>query len=372
MSRMQGFRLIPRTALHLGRRGVGLEGTEAFCRADTIFSALCMTLRHLEGEAALAQFLERFPRQDRPDPIPPFRLTSAFPCAGNVRFLPKPLLSPPISEEAREQYGKRLKEVHFVSLPIFVAWLNGELLDEHLAADNFLQGGSLWATASERRELEPFRNPRTGEIELWRVDGVPRVTVDRVTSRSAVYQTGAVRYRCARLDGGRQVSAGLWVLVEWLGEPDPAEVDRFRRLLTALGESGLGGERSAGYGLLEVEGPEEFPALEVREPGTRWLTLSPYHPRRSEVGPDGVIGDGAAYSLLVRRGWVTSPEGMSLQRPAVRMLGEGSVLQHPGSGARASYGDLADVTPEALTEHRVWRYGIAFPVPVGAALDRRV
>lgn len=369
---MQGFRLIPRTALHLGRRGVGLEGTEAFCRADTLFSALCMTLRHLEGEAALARFLERFPRQGGPDLIPPFRLTSAFPCAGDVCFLPKPMLPARISEEAAERYGKRLKEVHFVSLPIFTAWLNGDPLDEHLAPGNFLQGGDLWVTASEREELEPFRNPRTGEIELWQVEGVPRVTVDRVTSRSAVYQAGAVRYRRIRLNGGRQISAGLWMLVEWLQEPNTAEADGLRRLMIALGENGLGGERSAGYGLLDVEDPEEFPALEVREPGTRWLTLSPYHPRRSEVGLDGVIGDGAAYSLLVRRGWVTSPEGMSLQRPAVRMLGEGSVLHHPESGARPSYGDLADVTPEALTEHRVWRYGIAFPVPVGAALDRQM
>ncbi|MFN3763675.1 MAG: type III-A CRISPR-associated RAMP protein Csm4 [Anaerolineae bacterium] len=119
-----------------------------------------------------------------------------------------------------------------------------------------------------------------------------------------------------------------------------------------------------------MEGPEEF-QLEIREPGERWLTLSPYHPRRDEVGPDGVVGDQAAYTLLIRRGWVTSPEGMSLQRPAVRMLGEGSVLHHPKDGTRASYGDLADVTPAALSKHRVWRYGIAFPVPVGAALDRK-
>jgi len=366
---MHWFRLIPRTALHLGRRGVGLEGTEIFCGADTLFSAFCLTVRHLQGDDALAALLERFPHQGGLNPLPPFRFTSAFPCAGDVRFLPKPLTPAHLSREAVEQYGKRLKEVRFVSLPLFTAWLNGDPLDAHLAAENFLQGGSLWVTAAERNSLETFRNPRTGEIELWRVDGVPRVTVDRVTSRSAVYQAGAVRYRRVR-SGVGEVTAGLWLLVEWLQEPNPAEVEQFRRLLIALGENGLGGERSAGYGWLDVKGPHDFPGFPIQEPGKRWLTLSPYHPRPDEVGPGGVVGEGATYALLLRRGWVTSPEGMVLQRPAVRMLGEGSVLHHPEGRARPGYGDLADVTPGALTAHRVWRYGIAFPVPISASLDR--
>ena len=62
---------------------------------------------------------------------------------------------------------------------------------------------------------------------------------------------------------------------------------------------------------------------------------------------------------------------MSYRRPYVRVLSEGAVLHHPSHGAQNSYGDLADVTPTVMDPdkggdgHKVWRYGIAFPVPVG-------
>jgi len=138
-----------------------------------------------------------------------------------------------------------------------------------------------------------------------------------------------------------------------------------------LGDSGIGGERSAGYGQFDLEGPADFVGFGIQGLGERWLTLATYHPRPDEVGKDGVLGKGCSYKLLIRRGWVASPEGMSLRRPLVRMLGEGSVLHHPKAEERESYGDLADVTPEVMdpaeggTGHKVWRYGIAFPVPVG-------
>lgn len=380
MAAMKLFKLAPRTAFHFGQRGVGVEGTQVFCHADTLFSALCLTLRELEpqGRAAVDQFLEPFPTPAHPTSPPPWRLTSALPYAGEVLFFPKPLVPGRLAKEASQEHGKTLKGVDFVSQGIFTAWLNDEPLDGYLEDDNFLHGGNLWVTPDERRELETFRDAETDQIRLWRVDPVPRVTVDRVTSKSAVYQAGRVRYRRARRNDS-EVRVGLWVLVEWLGgEPDQAQLARLARLFTVLGDSGIGGERSAGYGQFDLEGPVDFAGFDIQGQSERWLTLAPYHPRPDEVGQGGVLGPHSAYHLLIRRGWVASPEGMSLRRPLVRMLGEGSVLHHPTTGARASYGDLADVTPEvldpdkgAIEGHKVWRCGIAFPVPVGIPVSPR-
>ena len=69
-----------------------------------------------------------------------------------------------------------------------------------------------------------------------------------------------------------------------------------------------------------------------------------------------MTGKHAAYDLLARRGWVTSPEGGHLRRQTVRMFAEGSVF--PGGGARP--GRLVNVTPEAFAGHRVYRYCYAF------------
>ena len=208
-------------------------------------------------------------------------------------------------------------------------------------------------------------------------DPVLRVTVDRVTSKSAVYQAGRVRYRRVKLKDG-ELRAGLWLLVDWPGNgPDEAQLDWLANLFTVLGDSGIGGERSAGYGQFDLEGPGDFAGFGIQGLGERWLTLAPYHPRPDEVGEGGVLGRDCSYTLLIRRGWVASPEGMSLRRPLVRMLGEGSVLHHPPAGARQSYGDLTSVTPAIMdpaqggTGHKVWRYGIAFPVPVGIPVSPR-
>jgi CRISPR-associated protein Csm4 len=368
------FKLAPRTAFHFGQRGVGVEGTQIFCHADTLFSALCLTLRELEpdGSAALTALLGPFPRQGHSTGSPPFRLTSAFPYAGEVLFFPKPLVPGNLKPVASQERGKTLKEVKFVSQGIFTAWLNNEALDGYLEDTNLLHGGGLWVTPAEREALEDFRDEETGRILLWKVDTVPRVTVDRVTNKSAVYQAGRVRYRSVKLEDNGEWRAGLWVLMDWRDEgPDQAQLAWWTKLFAVLGDSGMGGERSAGYGQFDLEGPADFAGFGIQGLGERWLTLAPYHPRPDEVGQEGVLGEGCSYKLLIRRGWVASPEGMSFRRPLVRMLGEGSVLHHPADGVQESYGDLADVTPAVMDPakgnpgHKVWRYGIAFPVPVG-------
>jgi len=374
---MKLFKLAPRAAFHFGQRGVGVEGTQVFCHADTLFSALCLTMRELDpgGSTALTGLLERFPRQGHSTGPPPFRLTSAFPYAGDVLFFPKPLAPGKLTQETSQDHGKTLKEVEFVSQGIFTAWLNNEALDGYLKEDeNFLHGGDLWVMPAERQTLEAFRNEDTGQIQLWKSDPVPRVTVDRVTSRSAVYQAGRVRYRRVKLEKDSELRAGLWVLVDRLGDE---QVGWLTNLFTVLGDSGIGGERSAGYGQFDLEGPTDFAGFGIQGRDERWLTLAPYHPRPDEVGADGVLGEDCAYKLLIRRGWVASPEGMSFRRPLVRMLGEGSVLHHPVAGARENYGDLADATPEVMdpaegnTGHKVWRYGIAFPVPVDIPIPEK-
>jgi len=376
LAAMKLFKLAPRTAFHFGQRGVGVEGTQVFCHADTLFSALCLTLRELEpeGSTALTGLLDQFPRQGHSTGPPPFRLTSAFPYAGEVLFFPKPLVPGKLKQKTSQEHGKTLKEVKFVSQGIFTAWLNNEALDGYLEDKNlFLHGGDLWVTPAERKALEVFRNEDTGKVQLWKSDPAPRVTVDRVTSKSAVYQAGRVRYRRVKLEDG-ELRAGLWVLVELLGDE---QADWLTKLFTVLGDSGIGGERSAGYGQFDLDGPTDFMGFGIQGRDERWLTLAPYHPRSDELGKGGVLGEDSAYTLLLRRGWVASPEGMSLRRPLVRVLGEGSVLHHPATGTRESYGDLADVTPEAMdpdkggTGHKVWRYGIAFPVPVGIPIQQK-
>jgi CRISPR/Cas system CSM-associated protein Csm4 (group 5 of RAMP superfamily) len=60
------YPLQPRAPFHFGVRGVGVEATALTARSDTLFSALCITLRELYNAAELKRFLDQFPMRDAP------------------------------------------------------------------------------------------------------------------------------------------------------------------------------------------------------------------------------------------------------------------------------------------------------------------
>lgn len=356
------YRLAPRSAFHFGLRGVGVEETAVFCPADTLFSALCLTLREWEpdGSRALEGWLASFPPLNGGGP-PPLRLSSALPYAGPVLFFPRPMLPANLPPGMDRSLSKQLKKIAFVSHGILKAWLAGQDLAGQVDDGQTLHGGTVWVTRDELQELAAFRHPLSGQILMWDEQTVPRVTIDRMTSRSAVYQAGVVRFR---------EGAGLFLLAEFLDGNTEAGVRRLATLLEVMGHGGLGGERSSGYGQFDVVAPQPFAGLGAAQ-GDLCLTLSPYHPTQAEVKA-GVLDEGASYNLLARRGWVGSPEGLSLRRRPVLLLGEGSVLHGKNL---PSLGDLVDVTPRdaeggAALGHKVWRYGIAFPVPAASPSPR--
>lgn len=324
-------------SLHLGEHGIGLEETAEFVHSDTLFGALCFAWAELYGVGALEELLAGFVG-GRPD----FLISSAFPRLGSVRLFPRPMLPLPAKEAAAEE----LKDIRWVSESLFLAWLRGEDLTAEADPANIL-GEEVWVSGRERAGLlRPDARP------YWTVDIVPRVALDRVTSRSNLYYVGQLRFA---------PDCGLFCLVA-AGRDEVYE--RVRAALGVLGELGLGGERSLGLGSFTVEdaGPWAGPAA-----GPRFVTLSLYHPTPAELA-GGVLTAGAAYRLIVRSGWIASPAWPGRRRKWVRMITEGSVLV--GDSDRL-YGDLADVTPPQAVPgaHPVYRYGYAFPVGVSLVSD---
>ena len=346
------YPLRPRAPFHFGVRGVGVEATALAARSDTLFSALCITLRELYGRAEVEHFVGQFPTVEDPERAPPLLLSAGQPYAGDVRFYPRPLLPVPgLEDDPAEQ--KHQKKINLVSETIFRAWVGGGDVLQHYdrsEGGNLLHGGRVWVTANECATLsDRFLDESTGQVRMWVVGDVPRVAVDRISSGSSVYQAGQVRFA---------PGAGLYLLVAWRGD---AWRDRFWEVLQVLGDAGIGGERSSGYGLFTPLEPQRVDLPDV-EGTDRWVTLSSCWPL---PGQEGLLGPGAAYRLENRRGWMDSPEGRNLRRKSVHMLEPGSVLRAlPG---HTTYGGLADVTPEIFEAHVVWRYGLALPVGYGRA-----
>jgi CRISPR-associated protein Csm4 len=148
-------------------------------------------------------------------------------------------------------------------------------------------------------------------------------------------------------------AGGLWCAFTDFGEGWSA--DRIYDYLDVLGDSGIGGERSGGHGQFIVSHRQQLSRPDVRN--GRFITLAHYNPLQGEKA---VLNSGAAYNLVDRRGWMSSPDRSSLRRKSVKMVAAGGVLRAiPG---QARYGRLVDVTPEDFDIHKVWRYGYAFPI----------
>lgn len=377
----RAYHLQARAPFHFGLRGVGIEATATRGPSDTLFSALCHAMRHMFGVGALEDFLAGYAGPD-----PPLILSSAFPYvlvrredevegwgppdafdpAGAIRFFPRPMEPPPgVPDLPRER--KTIKKMAWVSETIFRAWVTGERLGDHYTSGHLVHGGRVWLTAAEAAQVAGWRDEESDVIRLWAVGDVPRVTVDRRASTSAVYQAGRVWF---------QPGGGLWLLARW--HEDWCE--RGELALQSLGHEGIGGERSAGHGLFRLRGPHTLTPLPDPKLGKRFLTLSLYYPTREEL-PGVLGGGGLSYRFQVRRGWMASPDsaaeaegealsGSALRRKAARMFAEGSILRWPDtkpvSNGSAVLGGLADTTPEVFGAHRVYRYGLAFPVGLGA------
>ncbi|MFN0070601.1 MAG: type III-A CRISPR-associated RAMP protein Csm4, partial [Chloroflexota bacterium] len=325
------YRLEARGPLHLGERGVGVEETGVLAHADTLFSAICSALRQVRGTAALEELLSQLH-----DPASaPFRLGSAHPYYGEITLFPRPRLPARLADAP--DTAKRLKHVRFVSRAVFADWVAGHDLTPHLHPECFLQHDAVWVSEAEATELP------SGGL-LWAEQAAPRVTIDRLSGRSEVWNLG----RLWLAPGG-----GLAFLAQVADAPSQVLLQTG---LEALAESGLGGRRSSGHGQFRLLPPER---LFWNNNGANGLvTLAPYAPTLAEL-ERGALAPPASYDLLDRFGWIGSPEGRSFRRRSVRMIAEGAALPE----WLADGGQLVDVTPAAFTAHRVYRAGLVLGLP---------
>ena len=141
--------------------------------------------------------------------------------------------------------------------------------------------------------------------------------------------------------------AGLFCLIEKESTTPISKPWRY------LGDQGIGGEKSSGYGQFSPE----FATWEsfCPEEAQQYVTLSLTSPNQDEL--DHLV----AYRLIRRGGWIWSPNtGKTARRCTLTMVTEGSVFSKPVRGR------IVDVAPPSWNEHPVMRYGKAFLIGAGA------
>ncbi|NNJ13351.1 type III-A CRISPR-associated RAMP protein Csm4 [Chloroflexales bacterium ZM16-3] len=377
-------------SFHFGRQGIGMEEASETLASDSVFAALVTQAVLLDprslGSDGGPAFAQPFVGETS---APPFALSSLFPRLGQLILLPRPALTlPKMSDAQREQIGKGFKKLRYLSPRLFADVCANR---PFAAQPIIMQKGKVWLSLEEARALprdlpqpwqpesgtrkhafrpwgqqsdesEPAWLARLGETPIWDIDSLPHVTVDRVSNASAYFEVGRVTYA---------PGAGLALLV---GFADPAAQAGFERLLSLLGESGLGGRRSSGAGGFTWQRGQDL-SLDMGQTGDRRVLLSRYLPLERELA--ALRSDRASYQLVNVGGWLYSTGRPAQRRQRVRMVAEGAVLD----GAAISEplrGKLEDVRPdysksrlahpilqrEKGTTHPVYRSGMALALAI--------
>ncbi len=332
-----------KTQLHLGRAtgaaqtgSLGLEKTETYIPADTLFSAICQTWSTFYDTASLTDFLNQYTAENG---TLPFTLTSAFPYAQNICFYPKPMIWTDRSKES--------KRIQFVSDNIF----------QQIIADNppafdkkqLITGENVWISDTEKNLLKITDGD---DYEIWKTATRPRVTIGAQNAGSEIWHVQTVQFN---------KNCGLWFAAKFDSDATKQKVET---LLRVLGDNGIGGERNAGYGQFEFAEAEcKIPSA---EDSTQFVTLSPICPKSSEQ-LEHLLKGNIAYNLNPLTGWVGSP-GTHKRRKKGNMFAEGSVL----NAYDEPVGRLIDLKPKDYP-HPVYRYGYAWQVgiKVGGNSDSR-
>ena len=335
------YHLSFKTQLHLGRAtgaaqtgSLGLEKTETYIPADTLFSAICQTWATFYDTTDLTNFLNQYNAENG---TLPFTLTSAFPFAQNVNLFPKPL-----TWQDTEGRSKESKRVRFVSQSIFEEIVSGNA--RPFDTESLINAENVWVSPEEKAQLNA--------TDIWKTATRPRVTIGAQNAGSEIWHVETVQFN---------KDCGLWFAANFDSDETKQKVET---LLRVLGDNGIGGERNAGYGQFELQEAELV--MPTVENSTQFVTLSPICPKCPNQ-LEHLLKNNIAYNLYPITGWIGSP-GTHKRRKKVNMFSEGSVL----NAYEEPIGRLLDLTPEDYP-HPVYRYGYAWQIsindtskPVGA------
>lgn len=266
------------------------------------------------------------------------RFSSCFPMAGETLFVAPPQTVWPPGAGARVRW----KAARFVPVGALRSLLDGnEPADDRWRVD--AASGCLLPMERNAPAAPPFR-----------VAERAAAPVDRVTGASAEAHTTA----CLEFAEG----AGLWCLAVFADEAERSVWgERVCAAFRLLGDSGVGGERSRGWGRFELGGCEDarFPEIlgveEANGEVAGWWMLSLFSPGAD----DAVDWQRGHYSLTERSGRIESAAGWGVPKLTSRMVEEGSVV----FARSMPRGGVQNVAPEGFP-HPVYRAGLAVAVPL--------
>ena len=328
MSLSSIVRLRPAGPWRFGPDSGTRDRVDSICHSDALFSAITHAMAQL---GSLENWLAAAVNESG---TPAVRFSSLFPFQRETLLVPPPRSLWPPAASAKIRYkGAKLAPVAMIQ-----SMLQGQPIDEDRWT---LDGESECLLSTDRnRSGGPFRTGMRSNI-----------AVDRLSPGALEpHSTACLEFA---------PDAGLWMLVVFADDEAQSRWSGpLQSALKLLADSGIGGERSRGWGRSAnpewEDAGELFPQPAEDQPTAHWM-LSLYDP-----APDDAIDWGAGnYATLTRSGRIESSQRWGDLKQPTRMIEEGSVLL----SARPPRGRVRDVAPAGFA-HPVYRAGWAVSVTI--------
>ncbi len=259
------------------------------------------------------------------------------------------------ADTEKEHDRKKWKKVKYVSERLFVKLLTDKNAEkeEYMYLDE--EKGITLFLKEEKVDKKPSKKIVTENYKISTV-------IDRGTNQATPYPQNF--YEINTEEG-----VGLWFLVKL----EESEVDSFKKVLSALGSLGIGGERSSGFGHFSVKNIIPFESDNIKYSKDKDIlvvnghetlkhnavsTLSLYHPTKEEFEV-GILKGIASYECTMRGGWIHGLAGDSFPKMSVRMCIEGSIF--PVKEGIIPKGNVIDISYNEKP-HKIWRSGLAFNI----------
>lgn len=325
-----GYRLALKGPLHLGTgRDGDLADLDILPRSDTLAAAIFSVWRRVTPDAT-ASDVTRLAAE------PPFAISSGLPTVitdggwHTLLFVPAGTFDR--IADLPSGLRKELKKLRFADLDALRALLAARLPNNASPSGDALISGAFHG-------------------EIWQRQSRLRLQIDRVGDcpmEGMLYDFGSVQL---------SASTRLTVVIDFIDESSRCSVEA---ALALLGDEGIGGDRSSGYGGFEIERIDDNFEENFADLGSGGrLSLSLLYPTRDEIEA-GLLDAPAEYAITSRGGWVTAPGASTMRRRPVNMVVEGSIVRDLG---RRSYG-ASPLVLEGSLAHPVFRPGRAVTIPI--------
>lgn len=321
------------TPVHFGAdfSGIGLEKASPTCHADTLFSSICCEIIKLYGKEELEKWVNRAKNGD-------FLISDLFPYSSEDLFLPKPAktrtrienkqnITDKLDVSVNKKKMKKLTHIPVLDWDLFLGYLEGN--------------------------EEKFSLP---ELKFFEEATIAKVAIPRSQKDNDLYSIGIYKF---------EDNSGLYFIT---GFSDESIQPDFLKVLESLGYSGIGGERTSGYGKFTVKGIKLgqktnsgseiilFDLLTNKDKEFK-MTLSVIAP----INKDLLEVDNSYYTLIPRKGFVYSEtynNGIPVKRKPVVMFNAGSCFKNEIEG------DILNLQSNEDETHPVWRYGKAMMIGI--------